>query len=60
MKDLIKISIRDVGLVDVVTARLNPRHVRSHSSMRCYHASDWMLHTKLLRVLLYTILKMVT
>lgn len=29
MKDLIKLSIRDVGLVDVVTARLNPRHVRS-------------------------------
>lgn len=29
MKDLIKISMRVVGLVDVVTARLNPRHVRS-------------------------------
>lgn len=29
MKDLIEISIPDVGLVDVVTARLNPRHVRS-------------------------------
>lgn len=28
--------------------------------MRCYHASDLMLHTKLLRVLLYNILKMNT